>query len=62
MERKKLFKKNFVVTEQGLYVYNGGVRSKVPIGWYHSSRGNLLVSEFASWGRVLGWIVGHLIT
>ena len=32
MERKKLLRKNFVVSEQGFYVYKGGVKSKVPIG------------------------------
>jgi hypothetical protein len=29
--KKSLLSKNFVVSEQGFYVYKGGVRSKVPI-------------------------------
>ena len=39
-----------------------GARGESFHRWYHSSRENLLVSEFVSWGRVLGGIVEHLIT
>jgi len=31
VERKKLLKENFVVSEQGFYVYKGGIKAKVPI-------------------------------
>jgi len=43
VERKKLLRKNFVVSEQGFYVYKGGVRSKVPIG------GGMAARRHRSW-------------